>query len=262
MMDRLEIPVQLLMVYFLIHLRFVGMMFTSSLFVAAGAPLPLRFLGAVLLTVIAAGTVRESLIPMILFENWISISILALREFLIGTLIGLLAGLPLFALQTAGEQIGMAMGLSMANAIDPMTQSQTSLVSQIQFMVGLWFYFRWNGHLLMVQSVVESLRYIPLAKLSLIPASEIAFGVWVQGVFRLAMKMVIPYYCALLLADVGLGFLARTVPQMNVFILGLPLKVGLGLFVLMLALPLTVDLVHEQLERWIDFALKTALIWR
>jgi flagellar biosynthetic protein FliR len=78
----------------------------------------------------------------------------------------------------------------------------------------------------------------------------------------LAIKIVVPFYCALLLADIGLGFLARTVPQMNIFILGLPIKLALGFFVLTVALPLTVDMIYEYLEPWIGFALSSAMAWR
>jgi flagellar biosynthetic protein FliR len=254
------------MAYFLLHLRFVGMMFTSPLFLATAMPLPFRFLCAVLLTVAAAGamdTAAEAVsIPMILFGSWVSVFVLALRELLIGVSIGLLAALPLTALQIAGEQIGTAMGISMASVMDPLTQRQTSIVDQLQFMVGLWFYFRWNGHLLMVQSVVESLRLIPLAKLALLPANDMGLGEWLSQAFRLAIKIVVPFYCALLLADIGLGFLARTVPQMNIFILGLPIKLALGFFVLTVALPLTVDMIYEHMERWIEFALSSATAWR
>jgi flagellar biosynthetic protein FliR len=262
----LEIPSQFLMVYFLVHLRFVGMMFTSPLFLATAMPLPFRFLCAVLLTVAAAGPLGSAAetfsIPLVLFESWISIFVLALRELLIGVSLGLLATLPLTAMQVAGEQIGTAMGISMASVMDPLTQRQTSIVDQLQFLVGLWFYFRWNGHLLMVQSVVESLRLVPLAKLALIPTSDMGVGEWLSSAFHLAIKIVVPFYCALLLADVGLGFLARTVPQMNIFILGLPIKLALGFFVLAAALPLTVDMIYEHLERWIAFALSSTVAWR
>ena len=265
-MKGLEIPAQLLMVYFLVHLRFVGMMFSSPLFYATATPVPFRFLCAVLLTVASIGTMNRSIeaisIPIILFDNWISIFIMAMRELFVGLAIGILATLPLVALQVSGEQIGTAMGFSMASVMDPMTQAQSSLIGQLQFLIGLWFYFRWNGHLLLVQSVVESLRLIPLAQLSLFPAGDMGIGIWLSEAFRLAMRIVIPFYCALLLADIGLGFLARTVPQMNIFILGLPLKVGLGFFVLAAVLPLTVDLIYEHLERWIDFALRSATAWK
>ena len=76
-MRGLEIPPQLLMVYFLVHLRFVGMMFTSPLFLATGMPLPFRFLCAVLLTVAAAGAIGSGeeafSVSLVLFESWVSI---------------------------------------------------------------------------------------------------------------------------------------------------------------------------------------------
>lgn len=254
------------MIYLLVHLRFVGMMFTSPVFFATATPIPFRFLCAVLLTVASFGTttglLETTAIPMILFESWLSIFFLALRELLVGVIIGLLATLPLVALQISGEQIGIAMGFSMANLMDPLAQTQSSVIGQLQFLVGLWFYFRWNGHLLLVQAVIESLSLVPLAQLSWLPTHDMALGEWLQAAFRLAVKIVIPFYCALLLADIGLGFLARTVPQMNIFVLGLPMKVALGFLVLTAALPLTVDMLYGQIERWIEFALASTTAWR
>lgn len=60
----------------------------------------------------------------------------------------------------------------------------------------------------------------------------------------------------------GLGFLARTVPQMNIFVLGLPLKIALGFFVLMVVLPVTVEIMAEQMETYVEFALRGATAWR
>lgn len=261
-MKGLEVPAQLLAVYFLVHLRFVGMMFTSPVFFATPAPVPYRFFCAALLAAAALGSVGQTLIPMVLFDSWLSVFFMALRELLIGVLIGLLATLPLTALQISGEKIGTSMGLSMASVMDPLTQRQSSVIEQLQFLVGLWFYFRWNGHLLMLQAMVESLKLVPLGRLSWLPVGDMALGNWLQGLFSLAVRMVVPFYCALLLADIGLGFLARTVPQMNIFVLGLPLKIALGFFVLTVALPLTVDMVYAHLERWIEFALASVLVWR
>ena len=146
--------------------------------------------------------------------------------------------------------------------MDPMTQTQTSLLGQLNFLVALWFYFRWNGHLLMIQAVIESLKLVPLGQLSPFPAGDMAIGTWLQNLFILGMRIVIPFYCALVLADVGLGFLARTVPQMNVFVVGLPVKVALGFMVLAAVLPFTVDLIFTQFEKWIEFALGSIMAWR
>ena len=238
-MRGIELPTQLLVVYLLIHLRFVGMVFASPLFASTMSPASFRYLGAVLLTAASVGAVSSAQVPVVLFDSVFALSVLALRE-----------------------QIGTAMGFSMAQVVDPMTQSQASIIGQLNFLVGLWFYFRWNGHLLMVQSVIESLHLVPLGRLALFPAGDMSLGTWLQELFVLAMRIVIPFYCALVLADVGLGFLARTVPQMNIFVLGLPIKVALGFLVLAAALPLVVDLIYAQFERWIEFALTSVLAWR
>ncbi|GHS89404.1 flagellar biosynthetic protein FliR [Synergistales bacterium] len=268
-MKGLEIPAQFLMVYCLLNLRFVGMMFTFPLFFASATPIPFRFLFITLLAAVSMGTMTDtaltafgaSAVSIFLFESWITVFFMAMRELFIGMAIGIFAGLPLMALQVSGELISMAMGFSMASVMDPLTQRQSSIIGQLQFLVGLWFYFRWNGHLLLIQAIVESLKLIPLAKISWIPAGDMAMGDWLASAFGLSIRIVVPYYCALLLADVGLGFLARTVPQMNVFVLGLPIKIALGLFVLAVALPMTVEVIYRQLERWIEFALASSMVW-
>jgi flagellar biosynthetic protein FliR len=83
-----------------------------------------------------------------------------------------------------------------------------------------------------------------------------------QRALVLAMRMVLPFFGALLLADVGLGFVARTVPQMNIFVLGLPLKVALGFFLLMVVLPMSIDLIHGEVERVVETALGILQVWR
>jgi SAM-dependent methyltransferase len=87
-------------------------------------------------------------------------------------------------------------------------------------------------------------------------------GLWMQQALVLAMRMVLPFFGALLLADVGLGFVARTVPQMNIFVLGLPLKVALGFFLLRVVLPMSIDLLHGEVERVVETALGILQVWR
>lgn len=265
-MTGLEIPAQFLIAYFLIHFRFIGMVFTFPLFAMAAMPMPFRYLIAVILTMASAPAVNSAMashaIPLIFFDSAIAITVVVLREFLIGALLGLLASLPLVALQVTGEKAGMSMALAMANFMDPATQQQTSLIGQFVFMVGIWFYFRWNGHLLMVQAIVESLRIVPLASMYLMPVTDMGIGQWLTSLFSIGVRMVLPFYGTILLADVGLGFLARTVPQMNIFVLGLPLKIGLGFFVLMVALPLMVEFIFDHMEPWIAFAIMSATAWR
>jgi len=258
----LALPTNVMLVYLLVLIRYIALIEVSSLFSAIYAPPAYRFFFSAVLSMASVGGANIT-IPLILFESWISILIVAVREFVIGALFGLLAFLPLTALHIAGDKTGTVMGLAMANVMDPLSQNQISVVGQMHVLLGLWFYFHWNGHLLVIQSVIESLQLIPPAgALSFFASNDMSLGLWMSEAFKLAVRMLIPFYCSILLADVGLGFLARTVPQMNVFVLGLPLKVGLGFFVLLMILPLIVDVLYENMERYIEFALRSITAFR
>ena len=261
-MTELAIPTNVMLVYLLVFIRYVALIEASVLFSAVYAPPAFRFFFCAILSMASLNSVQVT-IPLILFDSWISIIILAVREFVIGAALGLLAFLPLTALHIAGDKTGTVMGLAMANVVDPLSQSQISIIGQMHVFLGFWFYFHWNGHLLVIQSVIESLQLLPpAAGLSFFASNDMSLGLWIQEAMKLALRMVIPFYCSILLADVGLGFLARTVPQMNIFVLGLPLKIGLGFFVLLMILPMIVDLLYENMERYIEFALKSITAFR
>ena len=260
-MKGLELPAQLVMLYLLLHLRFVGLMFSSPVFTSALTPTPFRYLFAVMLTVCSVGIIDAESIPLIYLDEIIFIAAICLRELVIGIALGFISSLPLYALRVAGEQTGSMIGFSMAQIMDPTTQSESSLLGQLHFFVAMWFYFRWNGHLIMIQALIETLKLVPPGQISLFPAGDLSLGTWLQNIFVLGIRMVVPFYCALVLSDVGLGFLARTVPQMNIFVVGLPVKVMLGFMVLAATVPLIMDLIRGQMEHWIEFSLGVLRLW-
>ncbi len=251
----------LILVYVLFSLRFAGLLFSSPPFVAASLPMPLRFWLAFSLGVIALpGGVETPSLQLL--QAPLGILLVCLKEFLVGMGFGFLSGLPLYALQIGGRVIGMQMGFGMVNVMDPMSQTQVPIIGQFSFIVGMWFFFFWDGHLLLVQAVRESLKLIPLGSPFLWFRDDPNLGTWLQHLFIISLRMVLPFFGTLLLADVGLGFVARTVPQMNVFVLGLPLKVGLGFFLLMVVLPLMVDLLHSEISKALLFGLEKMALWR
>ena len=155
------------------------------------------------------------------------------------------------------------MGFNMMNIFDPLSETQSSVIAQVKYLLAIWFYLHWNGHMLLIQALSESFNLIPLSRGEWgIVVSGLPWGVWLQSAFVLALKLSLPIFGALLLAEVGLGFVARTVPQMNVFVLGIPLKIGLGLILLLTVLPLTADVLHEEVEKSVEAALKGAFLWR
>lgn len=261
-MNLQEPLVQYLFVIFLCSLRFLGMTIASPAFTPPSYPVPLKFLLVLLFSLIVAPMLTVANLDALFEGNIILLILAAFREFFIGLGIGFLASLPLYAFQVAGGFLGIQMGLGMVNILDPFSEAQVSILGQLKFMLALWFYLKWNGHLLLFQGLVQSFKLLPLGAWEWSWAIDPGFGKWLAEIFYLALKISLPFVGAMLLADIGLGFVARTVPQMNVFVLGFSLKILLGMLILMFMVPLLVDILRAEIGKALVFALEGVLIWR
>ena len=163
---------------------------------------------------------------------------LAIREVVAGSIIGLAYAVLFFGIQSAGQVAGMQMGFAIVNVIDPQSEQNVSLLGEFKFIMMMLVFLIIDGHHLVLQSIIDSFRVVPIASLqtaSLVPEKLIRLTALS---FIIAVKIAAPMIVTLLLTDVALGVLARTVPQMNIFIVGFPLKIGVGMFVLAASLPL------------------------
>jgi flagellar biosynthetic protein FliR len=161
-----------------------------------------------------------------------------LKEIVIGLLLGFVGYLFFTVVQISGSFIDMQMGFSMANIIDPMTGAQTPILGNLKFMLAVLLFLTMDGHHYLIHAIIDSYKWVPI--------SNDAFAHIYNGqvsdfllktfstVFSLAFQMAAPMIAALFLVDVGLGILAKTAPQFNVFVIGMPLKVLIGFVLLTL----------------------------
>lgn len=170
--------------------------------------------------------------------------LLTLKEAIVGLSMGWIAGLIFFAVQMAGSFIDLEMGLSMASLLDPMNGNQTPLSGQVLNVFMILFLFTVDAHHMLINGVLDSYKLIPIDQLSLkqTPGSLAQF---VTQTFVLsfadAFQMALPIVGSLFLVDVAVGIVARTVPQLNVLVVGLPLKIGVGFILLILVMPLYIS---------------------
>lgn len=250
-----EATVNLILIHLMVSIRFLALFFSASAFMLSSLPNPVRFWLSVLLAIIVTPAVNAS-VPGLLLGSWPYLFIMAGREFLIGAAIGFVSSLPLYALQFSGFLDGTLMGLNMMNMFDPLSSSQVSVLAQMKYLLAIWFYLHWDGHMLLVQALSESVKLVPIGIGLWESSGLVPWMDWIQRAFVIALKLSLPIFGAVLLAEVGLGFVARTVPQMNVFVLGIPLKIGIGLVVLLTVLPTSVDIFHDEIERAVLYALE------
>lgn len=173
-----------------------------------------------------------------------------LAEALVGYAIGFLVNLVFAAIQLAGQLIDMEMGFGIVNVIDPMSGTQAPLLGNFQYLLALLVFLGIDGHHWLIRSLCESYRLVPVlgAKMD---GPFVAFVMQQAGyMFLLAVKFAAPVVAALFIADVALGFVSRTVPQMNVFIVGLPLKIMGGLLMVMVIIPVFMWFTRLVLERF------------
>lgn len=175
--------------------------------------------------------------------------LLVIKETLVGLALGFVASLIFQAVVTAGQLMDLESGFAFANLLDPQTGTETTLLGEYLNVLALLLFLELNGHHQLLQALLQSFALIPLGTAAftepLVASVVRIFG----GVFALAFRIAAPLIIVLLVSDVTLALLARTVPQLNVFILGFPLKAGLGILVLSLVLPFLGVVLGEAFDR-------------
>ncbi|WP_338834463.1 Flagellar biosynthetic protein FliR [Moorella humiferrea] len=160
------------------------------------------------------------------------------NEALAGLALGYLASLIFSAVQVAGQLLDLNMGLGMANLLDPQNASSTTVLGQFFNILALLLFFQMDGHHTVLLALQESFRLLPLGGVGFDGSIILAVVRLFSGMFSLAVRIAAPVIAVLFIADLTLSLIARTVPQLNVFILGFPLKIGLGLLILIAVLPM------------------------
>jgi flagellar biosynthesis protein FliR len=199
-----------------------------------GVPVRVRLVIAVVLTLTLMPLYRESY-AVDLAQGFAPIVGILIQEVLIGAVLGLTARLALSALIVAGTAIAFQLGLGFSMAVDPTQDQQSVLVSNFLAILGVALIFATDMHHLAIGALDES--YAIFKPGTALPSGDVAQLMisTVSGAFRVGIQLAAPFLVFGILFNVGLGVLARLMPQLQVFFLGLPASIMIG-FVILLAL--------------------------
>ncbi|SFQ17720.1 flagellar biosynthetic protein FliR [Psychrobacillus psychrotolerans] len=177
--------------------------------------------------------------------------LLIIKEVISGLFIGLLAYIIMSAVQIAGGFIDFQMGFAMANVIDPQTGAQSPLIGQFLNTLALLLLLALNGHHLLLDGIFYSYQFMPMEMVWPAFGQENYVEFIMKtfaGVFAVAFQMSIPIVATLFLVDVALGITARTVPQLNIFVIGYPIKIGVGFLVLLVMMAVLMAVIQKMFE--------------
>ncbi|MEN1966860.1 flagellar biosynthetic protein FliR [Lentibacillus sp. N15] len=235
--------------FLLVFVRVVSFFVVLPLFSYRTIPQTFKIGFSFFLALVMVNTVDAGNIP--LDDTYF---LLLMKEALVGLFVGLIAYIILAAVQIAGGFIDFQMGFAIANVIDPQTGAQSPLTGQYFYMFALLFLLSVNGHYLLIDGIYYSYQLIPLDHF--IPFRDGSIADFLIDTFNqmfvIAFQMAVPIVGCLFLVDVALGIIARTVPQLNVFVVGLPLKIGVSFIAILFFLSLYILLVKKLFATMFD----------
>ena len=216
-------------------LRVLALFGALPLFSQRGVPMRLRVALAFLIAFCAQATLPAAA-PIALDSA--TAPLVVAQQLVIGLSLGFAVRLVFAAVEFAGEIVGLQMGLNFAGFFDPMTGGEATAVSRFFGVSVSWLFIVINGHLLLIAAVVQSFQAFPVGPEPFAFLRAVQPQVWGAEVFRLGLWIALPLVAMLLFVNLVLGIIARVAQQMNVFAIGFPITVSVGLIGVLLTLPL------------------------
>ena len=242
-MVNFTVPLIQIQTFILIFLRVSAITMSIPIFSQKSIPLLFKAGLAFSLSIILLPSIKLENIHY--FNEIIPFGIEVIQEIMLGIIIGLSVRLIFTGIQLAGQIIGFQMGFAIANILDPLTSDQLPIIAQFYNLIALMIFLTINAHHWLFRALVESFRLIPPFTFHLDNSFVTHLMSLTSYMFIIAIKIAAPVMVVLLLTSVAFGLIARTVPQMNVFVVAMPLKILIGLLFIIFTLPIFARVLNE-----------------
>ena len=214
--------------------RIAALIATAPILGDPSVPRRIRIGLAIFVTIVVAPNIAE--VPRVELLSGDGFLLIG-RQIVIGAAMGFSVRLAFAAIEYAGDLIGLQMGLGYATLIDPETNDQTPLIGSLLRYFAMLAFLVANGPLMMIAGVSESFQAMPIAGATGLVDDWKMVVLAGGSIFGLAMHMALPVVAALLVTNIALGVMTRAAPQLNLFSIGFPITIGVGLVVLAASLP-------------------------
>jgi flagellar biosynthesis protein FliR len=179
--------------------------------------------------------------------TWSALAIEAIHSLLLSGLLAFAMNLVLAAVRFAGSVAGMQIGFSIVNAYDPQTNSQISIIAHLYYLLTVLLFFALDVHLGLIQALVASLAVVPpFAVIDFAPAVGELLQAY-SKIFAIGLQASAPVVLVLFLVDAAMGVIVKTTPQIHVLVVGFPVKIAVGIFVLGTSLAYFGSVVSQSL---------------
>lgn len=224
-----------LQVYLVIFLRVSAILFVAPVFDNRSIPILFKVGLAISISLLLYPLLQLETVAAM--DNLFQFAFWVGAEIALGVVIGMSVKMFFVGIQLAGQFAGFQMGLAIANVMDPATSVQMPILAQFKNLFAMLIFLVTNAHHWFLRALVESFTLVPPFQIQIHDNLFAAVMAMAANIFILGLKIGAPVMGAMLITSVAFGLLARTVPQMNVFIVAMPVKIVLGLIFLSISLP-------------------------
>lgn len=214
--------------------RILSLIAIAPIFGNAAIPLRIKLATGLVITLAIAPALPP--MPAVQAGSWLGLSII-LQQMMIGMLLGFAVRIAFWAIDLAGQLIGLQMGLSFAVFYDPTNATQTPIVSNFLGLLAMLIFLALDGHLLTLSLLAESFKLVPVSVTPFAVKGYTVMLAWAATLFAAGVLLALPLIAALLIANIAMGVLSRVAPTLNLFAVGFPVTLFAGFLVIMISLP-------------------------
>lgn len=231
----------------LVFLRLLAFYTVTPVFFPKGTPAMVKIGFTLILSYI--------IIPGIDYKTIVNINdvfpfiVSCISEITTGLTLGFITELCFMAAKFGGNLMDMQVGFSMISMFDPNSNSNSTLIERLLYWISVVLFFIVDGHHMLIMQLINSFKVVNIGKFIL---SQDTAGIIIQAFiefFNIGLKIAIPIVLIIIITDLTLGLVARTVPQLNIMILGLPIKILVGLATFMFALPIFFNIIADAFSQ-------------
>lgn len=244
--DNLRALLDLVPAYVLVGFRVSGLMLFSPLFGSARIPNRIKLMLALM---IAVGMLQGPMPRVVIPETILGMAVAVGIELLFGLAIGLIAGLVFVAAQWAGEVIGQQLGFSMSEMFDPNFSSGGSVIGELYFLLTMAIFLIVGGHREMILGIHQSLAILPPPISQFDPHLLSTVVDTLSAILVIALRLAAPVFVTMLIVDLAMGAIGKTMPQLNVMTAGISIRAMVGLLVLALGASVAAGVLQNAIAQ-------------
>lgn len=241
----------------LVFVRVTSIVVVAPFFSASEIPRRIKGIIAFFFTLIVMNTIDYTAVQ---YENIFSYASLVLKESITGILIGLGSRLCLYILNFSGHMVDMEIGFSMVQEMDPTTNVNSTVTANFYTYVFMLFFLVSDMHYFIIDALFDSYKLIPVGGAVFRMDLYSIMLDYIVSFFIIGFRIILPIFCCILVINIVLGILAKIAPQMNMFVIGMQLKVFIGLFLVFITLQLfagVADFLFEEMHTLTNYFIQS-----